>query len=494
MTAPGSHAGRSPKLGARLAAQVQDEILFSDFPVGHHLGSERELMARYRVSRSTLREAIRQLEAFGAVRMQRGGGGGLIVAEAPGRLAARSVTTYLSLVDIGWDELFEVRIVLEAFAAGLAARRANESDALKLRALSERLDGGPAPDVVAAHVAMRELIADIGGNPAIALFVAAFNRLTFDAVGQEVGGATFQVAARDAAAAKRRTVEAIVAHDEARAQAEARKELIHRRETLRRLRDLTRQGEASLPDGAEDTIRLEAGYATKLSHRVADRMARELSVASPAPGERLGSETELAARFGVSRAVFREAVHLMETHGLIRARRGQNGGIIAGQVSPDHTVALAAGYLELLRIAPVVLEEARSGVAVVAARLAASRASDNEIAELQRLLGTQLKASGVANLRAAAVVQRQIGEMSGNRAVSLILRVLIATSLGQSPGRLNGASYVELQESHRQLVAAIVARDGALAEGRMMQHLQKARRWLEDVRRQRGPPPPESAG
>jgi DNA-binding FadR family transcriptional regulator len=469
-----------PKLGARLAAKLQAEILAGGFPVGQHLGAERELMARHGVSRSTLREAVRQLEAFGVVQMRRGGGGGLIVAEQPSRLAARAVTTYLALVDVDWDELFEVRIILESFAAGLAAQRASEPDAMRLRELARRLFGDRPPEVVAAHGAIRELIPAVGGNAAIVLFVAAFNRLTFDAVGGQVGGASFAAAAREAAEAKLRIVEAIVARDAPRAQSEARRELIERRETLRPLREACRGGDPPFSDD-ELTIRLEAGFATKRSHKLAEAMARELALFPRAAGSRLGSEAELAARFKASRAVFREAIHILETHGLVRARRGQHGGIIVGVPRPEHTVQIASGYLARLDLPPSVLEETRSGIAIVAARLAARRGSPDEHSRLRELLDRQLASSGVAHTAAAAEVQRYIGDMSGNRAISLILRVLIEAGWRGPPRALKEPALSELRRSHRELVSAITSRDEALAERRMVQHVHRTRRWLEKL-------------
>ena len=447
--------------------------------MGYRLGAERDLMVRHGVSRSSFREAVRQLEAFGAVEMRRGGGGGLVVAEPPERLAARAVTTYLALVDIGWDELFEVRVVLEAFAAGLAASRASEAEVLRLRALTDGLEGDAPPAVVAAHVAMRDLIAEMSGNAAIALFVAAFNRLTFEAVGGLVGGDTFRERTQQAAEAKRRTVEAIVARDAPRAQAEARSELLQRRDALRPVREASRAAGVSPLDRAERSIRLEVGYVAKLSHRVAERIARQ--VMQIGPGVRLGAEPELAAKYGVSRAVFREAIHLMETHGLVVARRGQGGGVITAEPRPEQTVDIAARYLAQLQLSPLVTEEARSGIAIVAARLAAQRAPDVDKARLQDLLDRQLAAGGSAHTAAAYAVQQHIGGMGGNRAISLILQVLIATHWREPPRPLPEAAALQLNESHRQLVAAICGGDAALAEGRMVQHITRARRWTGDL-------------
>lgn len=53
----------------------------ADWKVGSKLGTETELMARFDVGRSVLREAIRSLERLGVVRMDRGVSGGLTLIE-----------------------------------------------------------------------------------------------------------------------------------------------------------------------------------------------------------------------------------------------------------------------------------------------------------------------------------------------------------------------------------------------------------------------------
>ncbi|HEV7792184.1 MAG TPA: GntR family transcriptional regulator, partial [Pseudonocardia sp.] len=50
------------KLAARVARQIEQDVLRTGWPVGEVLGSETELRERYQVSRAVLREAIRLVE------------------------------------------------------------------------------------------------------------------------------------------------------------------------------------------------------------------------------------------------------------------------------------------------------------------------------------------------------------------------------------------------------------------------------------------------
>ena len=61
-----------------MARIIAGELLAGDYPEGSILPNEAEMSQRYSVGRSTVREALRILEGWGAVRMKRGRNGGPI--------------------------------------------------------------------------------------------------------------------------------------------------------------------------------------------------------------------------------------------------------------------------------------------------------------------------------------------------------------------------------------------------------------------------------
>src|SRR5690348_15698820 len=89
-----SDSARARKLGELVAHRITQEIIDRGWPVGQLIGREHELMAEHGVSRSTVREAIRQLERAGVAQMKRGLGGGLLVAAQPGAAASGVLATY----------------------------------------------------------------------------------------------------------------------------------------------------------------------------------------------------------------------------------------------------------------------------------------------------------------------------------------------------------------------------------------------------------------
>src|SRR4051812_32028391 len=66
--------------------------------------------------------------------------------------------------------------------------------------------------------------------------------------------------------------------------------------------------------------------APKLASVVAQRIEDDIVASGWPEGQVLGSETDLLERFGVSRAVVREAVRIIEHTGAARMRRGPGGG------------------------------------------------------------------------------------------------------------------------------------------------------------------------
>src|SRR4029450_9421303 len=95
------------------ARQIFAETAAAGCPVGTLLGSEAELMARYDVSRSVLREAVRVLEHHQVPRMRRGPGGGLFVAEPGVEAVVDAVALQVVRTGIEPAHLFEVRSAVE---------------------------------------------------------------------------------------------------------------------------------------------------------------------------------------------------------------------------------------------------------------------------------------------------------------------------------------------------------------------------------------------
>ncbi len=110
----------APRLRTRVADAIRSAISNSRFPPGSRL-VESDLCALLGVSRTTVREALRELESEGLISTQ------------GGRLSVSVVGAKEAL------EIYEVRVVLETLAARLFVRNANEHHVATLEAAVESL-------------------------------------------------------------------------------------------------------------------------------------------------------------------------------------------------------------------------------------------------------------------------------------------------------------------------------------------------------------------
>lgn len=180
MTSPASANGDAApeKSGELLARRIEDEILAAGWPVGLRLGAEPELMERYGVSRSVLREAIRLLEHHQVARTREGRGGGLVVTAPDSGAITRALELYLQYQHVTLVDLLETKRALELAALPASAARLDEEGVARLRAAgaAEQAEGDDVFVITDANLHI--LLAKLSGNPAIHVFVEVLTRLS----------------------------------------------------------------------------------------------------------------------------------------------------------------------------------------------------------------------------------------------------------------------------------------------------------------------------
>lgn len=119
------------RLGDRLyqdlARRLMSELAAGRFPVGGSLPGEREMAARYNVSRSTLRAAMITLEVLGLVEVRNGSG--TFVRRLPGR-------SEVPQCGMSRIEITEARLLFEGEAAALAATEITDSELVEIECLA----------------------------------------------------------------------------------------------------------------------------------------------------------------------------------------------------------------------------------------------------------------------------------------------------------------------------------------------------------------------
>jgi len=115
---------------------IVDMVRSGQIKPGERLPSEHELMRQLNVGRSSLREAVRGLVMMGVLE-SRPRKGTVVVSPVPNRFGERllNATAYWAVRD-----LFEVRLLLEQHAAGVAANLANPDDIGDIAAKAEAFE------------------------------------------------------------------------------------------------------------------------------------------------------------------------------------------------------------------------------------------------------------------------------------------------------------------------------------------------------------------
>jgi DNA-binding GntR family transcriptional regulator len=197
---------------------------------------------------------------------------------------------------------------------------------------------------------------------------------------------------------------------------------------------------------------------------------RSATAASP-PGARL-CETELAARFGISRTPVRKAIRLLEADDLVSHLPRQGATVRALE------------YAEVIELYAV-----RGVLAGTAARLAARAALPMELQELDAIHAALAAApAGTAAQDLNRRFHRALFEAARNRFLLRAMGALTKALLILGPSTLaDPARAAAAVEEHAAVLAALAARDGAAAEAAMRAHVEAALRMRLREWRNRAP-------
>lgn len=170
------------KVHETVMSWVTAELQSGRLTIGDHLPGERVLAKTLQVSRGSLREALRVLEALGSIRTATGSGpqSGTIITAAPEQALALSLNMQLATRHVEPAHIYQVRLLLETWTAEHADLA---SDALLVaERLLDRMDD---PELLVAefleldaefHVALSRS----AGNPLMSTLMDALRKSIAD--------------------------------------------------------------------------------------------------------------------------------------------------------------------------------------------------------------------------------------------------------------------------------------------------------------------------
>ena len=210
----------------------------------------------------------------------------------------------------------------------------------------------------------------------------------------------------------------------------------------------------------------------RVAEDIADRI-RVLILGGAFPtGQPLPSERALAGRFGVSRGSIRDAFRTLETIGLLVTRHGQ--GTFPQELDVDRLVAPLASVLSYHHELQDELLDVRLMFEPAVARVAAARVTDEDLADLERILDAQRRKvkAGRASIVEVTAFHHALARATRNRVVVSIMATLNDLLVESRKLRLKqkGRPGRSVQ-GHEAVIAALRQRDGAAAAEAMREHL-----------------------
>jgi DNA-binding FadR family transcriptional regulator len=233
----------------------------------------------------------------------------------------------------------------------------------------------------------------------------------------------------------------------------------------------------------------------KLYQEVERRLLDRIRHGEIAPGQQLPSERDLMEAYGVGRPAVREALQSLERSGIVEIAHGERARVV---VPTAHSLIaqIAGGARHLLHTQPDTLEhvkDARLFLEVGMARLAAERATDDDIARLRQRQDEHRQVLNQLDLflERDMAFHREMARISGNPIFPAIVEAMFgwAGEYYQSIVRAPGAENVTLAE-HQRLIDAIAAHDTDAAVQAMRDHLGRA----SELYRRPAPDVPPAAG
>ena len=169
----------------QIADELRRQIVSGKLSEGDSLGSEPELIARFGVSRPSIREALRILEAEGLISVVRGMLGGVVVHEPDQRMTARTAATVLQARNVPLADVYEARALIEPVAVHVvASKRSRRADVEQLqRVLKEQQRLVEEREAFApANARFHETLVTLAGNRTLGIVAEMLNEVVARAI------------------------------------------------------------------------------------------------------------------------------------------------------------------------------------------------------------------------------------------------------------------------------------------------------------------------
>jgi len=226
-----------------------------------------------------------------------------------------------------------------------------------------------------------------------------------------------------------------------------------------------------------------AGRSSSLSAQVVAEVRDALFAKKLKPGDFLGTEKDLAARFRASRIVARDALRTLEALGIVEIRMGKGGGARIAHGNPRLFAEALAVQLDLTGVSAAEIMDAQRAIETLGAELAAENATAADVAKLRRLLREAEAAMDDLDefTRLSRDFHLAVAEASHNRVLIVQLLSLEHVSWPRRNVTATAKLARHILDVHGKLADLIELRDPSGARALMDDHVKmiRARRVAE---------------
>jgi GntR family transcriptional regulator, transcriptional repressor for pyruvate dehydrogenase complex len=217
----------------------------------------------------------------------------------------------------------------------------------------------------------------------------------------------------------------------------------------------------------------------RLTQQVAEQITNMILSGALQAGHRLPTERELCQTFDVSRTVIREAISILRAKGLIESK-GRNGTFVR-QMQGDE-VSNSIGMLITLKGHPATVDdlmEVRRALEIQTARLAAERANEQDLAEMQLIL--QRMFESIDDSESYPKVDLEFHFALARATHNVLFEILLDPLTDALLEGITQSSHLpnvkeEGYQYHRRILEKVIAHDGSGASHEMYAHLYQSQR------------------
>ena len=468
---------RVPKTAELVAGMIRRQIVLGRLAENDILPPESTLMQEFAVSRPSLREAVRILEAEGLITIHRGARGGARVLAPSADVAARYAGLLLQNRGTPLSDVLDARIIVESPAARmLAERRDHRKVAKHLESVIASFD----PNVPGSFDRFNAALIESTESPTLILLAGMLEHIGHAAALNYARSRGTDLALAEKT---RKAWTKVIAHisegDADSAEARWRAYLTASGEVLtksvgNRLIDLFDPE----TNAGDESRRVKAG------EELANQLRRQIVTGELASNELLPAEPVLMEKFDVSRPTLREAFRVLESEGLLEINRGARGGARV-QVPTVEVIARYAGFvLEYRRATITDVDSVRTILEAPCVAAIGARNDKKAIAKLREAIETAENGpDDTQRLHAQLEFHPLLVALAGNQSISVLHGAInsILEIADRRASELVGAAAQTAQHegarSHRKLIELLEAGDAAGAERLWRKHIEATKEF-----------------